>query len=229
MKTINPEYVEAVKKGVNGSPYFSLLCMKILDFGAGKSHLEIETAHDKHLQPFGAVHGGVFASIIDAAAFWSVYPEADEDVGMTTVDLKVNYLAPSFGSKLVARGRCIKLGKTWGSPKRKSPTGMARCWHTGHPRSSCCPALPWSTTTSFHRNSSRFHRASEQECRPIVLHACWPKDHEPVRCFSDQQTSARIVQICRLLSLRPSRWSVRRERQYLPSSRPVASIRCSEK
>jgi uncharacterized protein (TIGR00369 family) len=126
MKKINPEYVEAVKKGVNASPYFSLLSMKILDFGDGKSHLEIETARDKHLQPFGAVHGGVFASIIDAAAFWSVYPEADEDVGMTTVDLKVNYLAPSFGSKLVARGRCIKLGKTLGLAEAEVTDGTGK-------------------------------------------------------------------------------------------------------
>lgn len=114
MKKINPAYVEAIKAGADSSPYFSLLSMKIIDFEIGTSHLEIETVPNKHLQPFGAVHGGVFASIIDAAAFWAVYPEADEDVGMTTVDLKVNYLAPSFGGKLIARGRCIKLGKTLG-------------------------------------------------------------------------------------------------------------------
>ena len=35
----------------------------------------------------------------------------DEDAGMTTVDLKVNYLAPAQGGKLIARGRRIKLGK----------------------------------------------------------------------------------------------------------------------
>jgi uncharacterized protein (TIGR00369 family) len=114
MKKINPAYVEAIKSGANGSPYFSLLEMKIIGFEIGTSHLEIEIEPSKHLQPFGAVHGGVFASIIDAAAFWAVYPEADEDVGMTSVDLKVNYLAPCFGGKLIARGRSIKLGKTLG-------------------------------------------------------------------------------------------------------------------
>jgi uncharacterized protein (TIGR00369 family) len=31
---------------------------------------------------------------------------------MTSVDLKVNYLAPAKGGKLVARGRRIKLGRT---------------------------------------------------------------------------------------------------------------------
>jgi len=51
-------------------------------------------ARQKHLQPFGIVHGGVFASLLDATAFWAAYSQAPEDVGMTTVDLKLNYLAP---------------------------------------------------------------------------------------------------------------------------------------
>ena len=33
---------------------------------------------------------------------------------MTSVDLKVNYLAPASEGKLIARGRRIKLGKTLG-------------------------------------------------------------------------------------------------------------------
>jgi uncharacterized protein (TIGR00369 family) len=97
---------------VNVCPYFDLLSMKLVDVGIGYSSLEIELAH-KHLQPFGVVHGGVFASIIDAAAFWSVYYGIeDPDVGITTVDLKLNYLAPAVSGKLIASGRQIKVGRT---------------------------------------------------------------------------------------------------------------------
>ena len=111
MRKLNPQYVEAVSALVNRCPYFTLLSMSIRDIGIGYSLLDIEV-QNKHLQPFEAVHGGVFASIIDAAAFWAVFPEVDENVGMTTVDLKVNYLAPAQSGKLIARGRRIKLGKT---------------------------------------------------------------------------------------------------------------------
>jgi uncharacterized protein (TIGR00369 family) len=69
---------------------------------------------EKHLQAFGYVHGGVFASIVDTAAFWAVFCKLDENVGITSVDLKLNYLAPVQKGKLIARGRCIKLGKTLG-------------------------------------------------------------------------------------------------------------------
>ena len=88
--------------------------MKILEVGAGFSLLEIDL-DQKHLQPFGYVHGGVFASIIDAAAFWAVYYDIeDQDTGITTVDLKLNYLAPAVSGKMIARGRQIKLGKKLG-------------------------------------------------------------------------------------------------------------------
>jgi len=114
MKRPNPKYIERINRLVNNSPYFSLLSMKILDIGVGYSHLEIDISK-KHLQPFGFVHGGVFASIIDAAAFWAIYYDIkDQNDGITTVDLKLNYLAPSLSGKPVAKGRQIKLGKTLG-------------------------------------------------------------------------------------------------------------------
>ena len=114
MKRLNAEYIKRVNRLVNRCPYFELLSMKIKDVGLGFSVLEIDLA-EKHLQPFGLVHGGVFASIIDAAAFWALFYEIeDQNAGATTVDLKLNYLAPAVSGKLIAKGRQIKLGKTLG-------------------------------------------------------------------------------------------------------------------
>ena len=114
MKKPNPEYLKRIYEIVNACPYFELLTMKLQDAGIGYSVLEIDLAK-KHLQPFGNVHGGVFASIIDAAAFWSIYLGIeDQCAGLTTVDLKLNYLAPAASGKLIARGRQIKVGSTLG-------------------------------------------------------------------------------------------------------------------
>lgn len=63
---LNPKYKEAVTKVVNRSPYFSLLSMEIQDIKWGTSLLEVQL-EEKHLQPFGNVHGGIVASVIDAA------------------------------------------------------------------------------------------------------------------------------------------------------------------
>jgi uncharacterized protein (TIGR00369 family) len=114
MKKLNPEYIERVTQFVNRCPYFELLSMKILDVGVGFSLLEVDLA-EKHLQPFGFVHGGVYASIIDAAAFWSLFCGIeDPNAGATTVDFKLNYHSPTVSGKLIAKGRQIKLGKTLG-------------------------------------------------------------------------------------------------------------------
>ena len=114
MKQVNIEYIERLTQMANRCPYFELLSMEIKEVGLGFSMLEINLAQ-KHLQPFGMAHGGVFASIVDAAAFWAIFCGIeDPNAGATTVDLKLNYLAPAASGKLIARGRQIKLGKTLG-------------------------------------------------------------------------------------------------------------------
>jgi uncharacterized protein (TIGR00369 family) len=108
---LNPKYIEVLSEVVNQSPYFSLLSMKIKDLEWGTSVLEVEL-EEKHLQPFGYVHGGVIASVMDAAAFWAIFPQVKDGMGLTTVEIKVNYLAPVRKGKLIAKGWCIKIGKT---------------------------------------------------------------------------------------------------------------------
>lgn len=108
---LNPKYIETISTVVNQSPYFSLLSMKIKDLGWGTSILEVQL-EEKHLQPFGFVHGGAIASVMDAATFWAVFPQVKDRMGLTTVEIKVNFLAPVQKGKLVAKGRCIKIGKT---------------------------------------------------------------------------------------------------------------------
>lgn len=108
---LNPKYTEAISTLVNRSPYFSLISMEIKELEWGTAVLEIDL-DEKHLQPFGYVHGGVIASVMDAAAFWAVFPQVKDGMGLTTVEIKVNYLAPVQKGRLVAKGQCIKMGRT---------------------------------------------------------------------------------------------------------------------
>ena len=113
MKRFNPAYIESVKRAVNTSPYFSLISMEIKNLEPGQSRLEV-LLEKKHHHPFGMVHGGVLSSLVDAAAYWALYPEVDEGKWMTTVEIKLNFLAPARSGKLIAEGRRIKLGPTLG-------------------------------------------------------------------------------------------------------------------
>jgi uncharacterized protein (TIGR00369 family) len=113
LKQLNPAYVHAVRETVNGSPFFRHLSMTIRELAIGFAVVELNVDRE-HLQAFGYVHGGVYASAIDTAAFWSAFCDLDEGTGITTVDLKVNYLAPVQTGKLTAEGKRIKIGKTLG-------------------------------------------------------------------------------------------------------------------
>lgn len=111
MKGLNPAYVAAITKRINQCPYFSLLSMQIRSLEWGRSRIQIEV-QEKHLQPYGNVHGGVCASLVDAAAFWAVYTEIDAGVGLTTVEVKLNYLASVSQGRLIATGSSIRVGRT---------------------------------------------------------------------------------------------------------------------
>lgn len=111
MRKLNPKHVDAIISLINEGPYFKLLSMVIRDLGVGYSLLEVDL-ENKHLNPFGGVHGGVYASVIDTAAYWAVYCDLDENAGMVSVDLKVNYLAPVKSAKLTVKGRRIKAGRS---------------------------------------------------------------------------------------------------------------------
>ena len=59
----------------------------------------------------GVLHGGVAASIADEAA-WHAMLHQYGDRPATTAELKVNYLRPVAGTKVIARAYVLRAGKT---------------------------------------------------------------------------------------------------------------------
>ena len=112
MKRLNPEYVQAVLEFVNQGPYFRLLSMTVQKMGMGFARVEM-AVENKHLNPSGGVHGGVYSSLIDTATYWAVFCEVDEDAGLISLDLQVDNLASAReGQCLTVEGKRIKTGKS---------------------------------------------------------------------------------------------------------------------
>jgi uncharacterized protein (TIGR00369 family) len=111
MKEINSEHLKILLSLINNSPYFKLLKMEIKELGIGYSILEMNL-ENIHLNPFGSIHGGVYSSSIDTAAYWAAYCGIEEDIGLISMDLNVNNLAPISKGKLIVKGKCIKNGRT---------------------------------------------------------------------------------------------------------------------
>ncbi len=111
MKTVNPKHIEQLLTLINASPYFKLLNIEVCELKKGYSKI-IVRLEEKHLNPFGTLHGGVYASAIDTAAYWAAYCELDEDAGFTSVDVSVNNLSMASGGMIIAEGRSVKVGRS---------------------------------------------------------------------------------------------------------------------
>jgi len=63
-------------------------------------------------QQHGYFHGGIIGMIADSAAGYAAFSLMPQDASVLTVEYKINLLAPSEGTRLIARGRVIKPGRT---------------------------------------------------------------------------------------------------------------------
>jgi len=60
----------------------------------------------------GVLHGGVSATLVDAAVGIAIGHHFGGSRPATTVELKINYFLPVSGSKVVARSHLIRIGGT---------------------------------------------------------------------------------------------------------------------
>ncbi len=111
MARLNPEHIKAVIEMINEAPFFKHMSMRVTELDTGVS-IVIGSIGTKHMNPFGGLHGGVFSSIIDTAAYWSAYCDLQEDQGLITIDLKVDLLAPVLDRTVLVKGKRLKSGNT---------------------------------------------------------------------------------------------------------------------
>jgi uncharacterized protein (TIGR00369 family) len=111
MTKINPEHIQAVINLINQGPYFRLLSMEVKELSAGYSRVEVNL-ENKHLNPFGGIHGGVYSSLIDTAAYWAIYCDVAEDAGYISLDVQVDNLAAVKDGLLVVEGKRVKVGRS---------------------------------------------------------------------------------------------------------------------
>jgi len=111
MQQPNDDYINKLIEIVNTSPYPRHLRMQLVSISVDQAVVKLKT-EQCHLQPFGIVHGGVLATLVDTATFWSVFLRLPEDAGLVNIDLKLNYLKSISTGLMIAQGRCIRAGRT---------------------------------------------------------------------------------------------------------------------
>ncbi|MGN0301866.1 MAG: PaaI family thioesterase [Anaerotardibacter sp.] len=109
MPKLNPEHIKETLELINQGPYFRHLNMDIVALDMGYCRVEVEV-QNHHLNAFGGIHGGAYASILDTCAYWALYSEMPEDAGFITLDLQTNNLRACSSGKLICEGSVIKRG-----------------------------------------------------------------------------------------------------------------------
>jgi uncharacterized protein (TIGR00369 family) len=85
----------------------------------------VDLTHAPHLDhALGQVHGGVLATIIDTAAWFTA--AVHYDTWITTVGLDIRYLEPTGGEDLVATGSLVRAGRSLAAADAevRTPAGL---------------------------------------------------------------------------------------------------------
>lgn len=103
---MNPTRVAQLAEG----PIWKLLGLRIRDVSDGEAFVELPVRSDL-LQIYGHVHGGLLATLLDAAMSTAVHSQLNESVTWAaTTHIDVAYLRPANGVMVSARGHVVKLG-----------------------------------------------------------------------------------------------------------------------
>lgn len=73
-----------------------------------------------------ALHGGVISTLIDTCGGFAVWTQISLEDRVSTIDLRVDYLAPGAPEALVADGRVVRVGNRVGVVD-------VRCWQPSAP------------------------------------------------------------------------------------------------
>src|SRR3979409_1239336 len=79
----------------------------------GHATFEME-ADERHHNPMGTLHGGIYCDIADAAMGYAYAATLAEGETFTTIELKINFLRAVRKATLTADAKVVKAGSTLG-------------------------------------------------------------------------------------------------------------------
>lgn len=113
-RRINPEHIRIILELANASPFIQFIGMKITEIGEGTSRMEVPVRRNL-TNSMGSIHGGAYATMLDALTYWAVYCGVEEGDGLITVDLNVHDLSTvrdAHDACVYGFGRAIRTGRT---------------------------------------------------------------------------------------------------------------------
>ena len=94
-------------------PIGRLLGFVLKEVEQGRAVFEMEVG-ERHHNPMGTLHGGVYCDLADAAMGYAYASTLGEGESFTTVELKINFLRAVRQGKLTAEAKVVKAGSALG-------------------------------------------------------------------------------------------------------------------
>ena len=91
--------------------FLGTLGVRLEAVGPGTCEASLRLA-PAHAQQHGFVHAGVITTLADHAAGSAAKAAVPPDRDVLTLEVKINFLRPGRGDRLIARGRCLRAGRT---------------------------------------------------------------------------------------------------------------------
>ena len=94
-------------------PVSRLIGFVLKSIEPGHANFEME-ADERHHNPMGTLHGGIYCDLADAAMGYAYAATLAEGETFTTIELKINFLRAVRKATLTAEARVVKAGGTLG-------------------------------------------------------------------------------------------------------------------
>ena len=108
------EHGQKVLRGeVPPPPIARLLGFTLKSIEPGHAVFQMEV-DERHHNPMGTLHGGIYCDLADAAMGWAYAATLGEGETFTTIELKINFLRAVRQGTLTAEGKVVKAGGTLG-------------------------------------------------------------------------------------------------------------------
>ena len=113
MPTIH-ELAEKMQRGEAPPPPIGRLLGFVLKaVEPGRAVFELQ-ADERHHNPMGTLHGGIYCDLADAAMGYAYAAMLGEGETFTTIELKINFLRPVRKATLTAEAKVVKAGSAVG-------------------------------------------------------------------------------------------------------------------
>jgi uncharacterized protein (TIGR00369 family) len=110
---MSDEWFERMHELYDTSPVHKLFGMQLESLAPGEATV-VFTPRPELINAAGVVHGGILATIVDSAILQAVRTLIGPDDRPTTLELKLNYVAPGAGASFRCVGKVVRVGGTVG-------------------------------------------------------------------------------------------------------------------